>query len=786
MHNQITYEAIPPEIKDLQQWVGWKYIHRENAPKPSKVPINPHTGEYAKSNDQSTWGTAIAAMQAVTRHNLDGIGVMFANGLAGIDIDSCVDSASGVVSEMALEIVDTVQSYTEYSPSGTGLHILFFGEIPAGERKNDTIGLEMYENFRFFTFTGRQFERSYPFNSNCSSALARIHYKYLRKDKPEIKQGQGTAAPVDLDDQDLLDKAFAGRNGEKFQDLWNGNWQKHHIGTGGQSSEDQALCNMLAFWTGRDMQRMDRLFRQSGLMRPKWDERRGEATYGERTLRSAVENCTEVYTSASRRGSLASPSFRPRTPNQDSAQHPSIALDTALKPLGFTWDDTGNAQRLRAYADGDYKYNPIDKVWMYWDGTRWAVDDIGEIKRCVDHMLFDLSHYVKSNPDVEGIQEFAKHIKKSRSSKSKEAMIKECRHLEGIPVRPSELDRPTNVFNTKNALVSLRTGNTMPHNREHLLSKVANVEYQADATCPIWNKFIDTITCGNGQLAQYLQVMAGYCMTASTQEQCVFFLFGKGSNGKSTFVDTLARMMGEYAANCQPETVMLKDRANNTARSDIARLKGVRLATAAEPSEGARLDEGTVKQMTGGTENKLTARFQYGSEFEFTPEFKIIMSTNHKPVIKGTDNGIWRRIRLIPFNAELTDQQKDRRLPDKLKAELPGILNWAIAGSMYWYQYGFPACDVVDVATHKYRGEMDLIQQFCNDCITPLTGHHVQSSVLYNTYKNWCFENGYRFPVSSSKFTGDFKERYTFKKMASYNAFSDISLTEYGTELRNK
>lgn len=262
----------------------------------------------------------------------------------------------------------------------------------------------------------------------------------------------------------------------------------------------------------------------------------------------------------------------------------------------------------------------------------------------------------------------------------------------------------------------------------------------------------------------------------------MFFLYGNGSNGKSTFVDTIATMMGEYASSCQPETVMLRDR-NNTARSDLARLKGARLVVTSEPNDGCRLDEGIVKQMTGGTENKLTARFLYGKEFEFSPEFKIVMSTNYKPVIKGTDNGIWRRIRLIPFAAQFSGAQKDKLLPEKLLKEMRGILNWAIAGAVGWYRNGLPPCPLVDSAVQEYRSEMDRIQQFVDDCLCTENGFSLQAAKLYHVYRGWCSEQGDRYPIANVKFSAELKKRFTVKKTSACNEYQGISFSEHGIAL---
>ena len=231
-------------------------------------------------------------------------------------------------------------------------------------------------------------------------------------------------------------------------------------------------------------------------------------------------------------------------------------------------------------------------------------------------------------------------------------------------------------------------------------------------------------------------------LTGSTREQCIFFLYGDGSNGKSTFLDVLADLFGSYAMNAQSETITAR-RQSDSPRADIARLKGARLVTISECPADVWLDEAIVKQLTGG--DTVTARYLYGREFEFKPEFKLIMATNYKPRIRGTDSGIWRRIRLVPFTQTIPEDKQDLQLPDKLRAELPGILNWALEGLRRWMQAsaggkrrGLPPCAAVDNATAEYRGEQDRLKQFLEDCTEPALGYTVQAGILYQTYRAWC------------------------------------------------
>lgn len=593
--------------------------------------------------------------------------------------------------------------------------------------------------------------------------------------------GRGTNADMSVDA--ILRRMFDSKHGQKLQDLYNGSWERYGIGDGSQSSADQAFCNTLAFWCRCDAALMDAIFRRSGLYRQKWDKRRGAKTYGQITIDRAIKDCRDIW-EPQERVQHPVPAIPP--PPQNTSNDVPAIENATVGETGqrryYTYDDTGNALRFRDANAGLIHYNHVDGCWIYWDGVRWASDENGEIKRRADKMLADMAKDLKEMQDDPTYNAYKKHLSRSRSHRGKEGFIAEARHLEGVPVLPSEMDRAGNAFNVRNCLISLKTGKTAEHDKKYMISKLAPVTYDENAKCPRWDRFIEEITCGDKSLQLYLQRMIGYCMTAYTKEQCMFFLYGNGSNGKSVFVDTIAYMLGEYAASCQPETVMMRDR-NNTARGDLARLKGARMVVTSEPNDGCRLDEGIVKQMTGGTENKLTARFLYGREFEFSPEFKIVMSTNYKPVIKGTDNGIWRRVRLIPFTAEFTKENRDPQLTEKLRRELPGILNWAIAGAVGWCKEGLPPCAIIDEAGQEYRSEMDRVQQFLDDCTTRSESSSTQASTLYKCYKAWCSEQGDRFPVGSTKFFMELKRRFKSRKTEAYNEYIGIKINDLGMDL---
>lgn len=711
------YESIPEELKKVRQWVCWAG---------DKLPKNPHTGGNAQSNNPSTWADFETAVKAVDKYHFGGIGFMFAAPYFGVDLDHCTDNQDFVD-----EFVESLQSYTEYSKSGNGIHIICKGRLPEGARRRGNV--EMYSERRYFIMTGNVYGEARPVR-DCTEAIKILHSKYLYSEMPKVAPKH--IEPSNMDDAEIIDRARNCKTGALFQLLYSGNWEGLYSS---QSEADLAFCNHLAFWTQKNEEQMDRIFRQSGLYREKWDKRRGSLTYGQITIQKACLNCREVY--------------EPKLTEDDTKL--AIGMfrgEVAGRPKNqYDMTDTGNAQRLRDKYKGNIRYSYTRKKWMYWTGKAWRFDDTGEIKKLADLIVDDLKREAFDTEDEREQELRIKFANRTANSAGKCNMILEAQHLEGIPVMIDELDCYTDYINCQNGIVNLRNGELMPHDPSFMMSKICNVEYDATSgkRPERWLKFIDEITNGDKELAHYLHKCVGYSLTGSVKEQCAFFLYGIGNNGKSTFIETLSDMLGDYAANAQPETIMMKRSEGGGANSDIARLKSTRMVTTEEPTEGVRLNEGLVKQLTGG--GKITCRFLFGDEFEYAPEFKIWLATNHKPVIRGTDVGIWRRIRLIPF--EVNIEHPDKQLKYKFREEMPQIMKWAVDGCIMYHQEGIDPPASVQASTDEYKAEMDLLGAFMDSCIVIdyTAPEPISASDLYAVYVAWAQANN-EYVMTSRKF----------------------------------
>lgn len=754
------YEQIPQELKALPNWICWDAVPDEKRGKIKKVPINALTGGGAMSNNPSTWCDFDTAVRASEKHS--GIGFMF-DGCPyfGVDIDGKEEELEayqrGENGNIISEFISTLQSYTEISQSGKGIHIICRGKLPKRGRRKGSV--EMYEDGRFFVMTGNSCSE-YEGIAECSDSIKPLHEKYIGGGHEPVAK----AVPaVRLDTADQIIKAAAGaKNGGKFVSLYSG----RTAGYTSQSEADMAFCSMLAFWTGCDAEKMDMIFRSSGLMREKWDRPQSGSTYGALTIQKAIAGCSQVYS--------------PK--NSYSASFKQGEVNAQTEQTGqrlYSFDDTGNAQRFVDLFGDKVRYCYTDKRWLWYDGRKWCTDMTGTVKRLADKavacMAAEAKVYAQLDADegTDMAKAFEKHIKSSRSNKSKNAMLNEVMHH--VPILPSQLDRYKAALNTPGGVIDLKSGALAPHDPKNYFTKITAVEYSENADCPRWTAFLDDIFGGDKDLIRYVQKAVGYSLTGATSEQCAFFLYGTGRNGKSTFLDIIRDIFGDYAANIQPETIMVRNSQGSAINSDIARLKGARLVTSVEPNEGVRINEGLLKQLTG--DDTVTARKLYGDEFEFKPEFKLWMATNHKPVIRGTDTGIWRRIHMIPFTCVIPEGKVDRRLKYKLSAELTGIFRWAVEGCLLWQKEGLKMPRAVLEEVREYRREMDVISAFVEDKCTVGKGLSVKSSQLFAAYLNWAEQNN-EYRMSSTKFGMELAKRFEKVKGRGCNYYSGITLDE--------
>lgn len=453
-------------------------------------------------------------------------------------------------------------------------------------------------------------------------------------------------------------------------------------------------------------------------------------------------------------------------------------------------NDYGNGQRL-AKRFGRYLRHVADIGWYFFDGQRWSAklgaDRAYECAHRTSLAIGDEARALQEAGPLDGESEkdfgdrVDAHRKWATASGNRsriDGMLLAASPY--LSLLPEQLDVDPWALNVANGTLNLRPSagdiDLRPQRHTDYISRLAPVAYDPEATCPTWRSFLDRVLPSK-ESQVFLQRWTGYSLTGDASEQRIVVLYGAGANGKSTFVDTLHHVVGDYGIGLPIASLMADDRRRGDAPTpDLARLPGARWVRSSEPKVGFRLDEAMVKAMTSG--EPMTVRHLNKGFFEFSPIFKLTLSTNHKPVIRGTDTGIWRRLVLVPFDVEIPEAERDRGLAAKLKAEAPGILAWALDGYRLWAESGLSVPASVELATADYRAESDPIGDFIALAVMTSPGSQVTARDLYEAYKRWCAANAIDPPISSNLMGRLLKVRGFKKHDGHVMSYRDIRLVE--------
>lgn len=400
--------------------------------------------------------------------------------------------------------------------------------------------------------------------------------------------------------------------------------------------------------------------------------------------------------------------------------------------------DLGNAERFVGAHGGDVRWCTEASRWMLWDGAKWCWDEGAHAAHRLAHRCVrSIFKEAENASDDQEAKAIASHAVASQSASRIEALLSQAKPYLNISM--DDLDRDVWLVNAGNGTLDLRTGTLREHLRGDLITKAVPFDYAPGAQAPRFMEFMEQVL-PDPEVRAFVQRYAGYSLTGSTAERVLAFLHGGGKNGKSTLVEALRETAGDYARNTTVETI-LSSRGGSQIPNDVAALKGARLVSAAEPEKNRRMAESKVKNLTGS--DTVTARFMRGEFFDFKPEFKLWISMNHKPIIIGTDDAIWDRIRLVPFNQRFADNP-DTGLPAKLAGERAGIFAWMVRGALDWYENGLGCPEAVAAATEEYREEMDTLGDFLEARCVVDPNATAPASKLYEQYGMWCDDTGER------------------------------------------
>ena len=530
--------------------------------------------------------------------------------------------------------------YFEVSPSGTGLRFfVLYAEPIKGGNKN---GRELYSGGRFLTITGRGRGKIRAVGRE----LAALEHEWFGERKTanalvsddgsdKLKSGIVTASLEETQENlALIESALSAVAANCDYERW------RDIGFALHSLEWTRGFDLFDGWSQSAPRQYDR-----GAVEKLWN-----------STRNAGITVGTLFHYA----------------KQNGWTDPRHAVNSTKQPtpdIAQTLNDTSNAERFVRACGERLRYVVELRIWLIWHEGHWRYDRKGQIvelaKRVATRMFSDAGELATA-ADRNALFKWANA---SLQLPRLEAMVKLAQAPLAVSV--SELDADPWLLGVKNGVVELRTGTFRQSRPEDLITKIANVEYVAGATCPTWEAMLDGCMGGNRQLADFIQRAAGYTLTGSTGEQVFFFAYGVGANGKSTVINALREIMGGHGLQSQPEVIMAQRNTNPSGPTpELARLAGVRMVAMVETEDGQRLHESRVKQMSGG--DAMTARVLHGEPFDFVPKFKLWLAGNHQPVIRGDDHGIWRRIVLIPFLVTIPPEKRDRMLAEKLRDEYPG------------------------------------------------------------------------------------------------------------------
>ena len=462
------------------------------------------------------------------------------------------------------------------------------------------------------------------------------------------------------------------------------------------------------------------------------------------------------------------------TPNLDAD-----GLDELEERWGFgstqqrsSCSELQNAERLVRQHGQDLRFCSAFNAWLIWDGTRWKRDDRGLVVLRAKRTVRGIYREAAAAKDLTERNKLSGWACRSERAAQIAGMLKLAESEPAIPISAEELDTQAFLLNCRNGVVDLKTGDRKPHERNHLITKLAPVEFNPDAQCPRWERFLEEVFEPHPDIIEFMQRAIGYTLTGDVREECLFLLHGSGRNEKGVLLKTIEAALADYACTAD-FSAFIQNRNDSGPRDDIANMCGRRLVISQEAREGAAFAESLLKWLTGG--DRVRARRLYENSFEFDPTFKIWLATNHRPEIRGNDPGIWSRIKLIPFDVSF-EGREDRSLKATLRAELPGILAWAVRGCLDWQHDGLQFPESITTATEEYRHESDQVGRFIDDrCVTGEFAT-AKGRPLYSEYKKWAADAG-EDVLSETAFGRRLTERgFDKKRTSGGNEYQGIGL----------
>lgn len=450
-----------------------------------------------------------------------------------------------------------------------------------------------------------------------------------------------------------------------------------------------------------------------------------------------------------------------------------------IKAMGFgenplyPRNDIGVARLFFDLHSSFIRYVMEPKTWFYYDGRKWLKKSgmFRATELCKSFTQALCGYADKYHPDD---TDFAKYTDKLTTRRSREGILADARSI--APVSLSDFDRDRYLLNVWNGTLNLKTFELQEFDPDDMITKMAAVKYNPKAKCARWDRFIDEIMCGDVDTAAYLQSSLGYALSGAVNFDCFFVLFGaKSRNGKSTLMETMAAILGDYACTSSPQTFARRSGDGASPSPDIARLQGARLINMPEPEKGMELSASLMKTLTGG--DTLMGRHLNENPFEFPMEGKIFINTNHLPKVSDDTVFASGRVKIIPFERHFTESEQDKTLKQYFcrRENRSAILNFLLAGWHMVRENGFTPPARVNNAISAYRSEADVIGTFLNECTCGEGTGRLHTSLLYSHYSEWAKYNGYK-PMNARSFVGELRHRCDVRKASDGNVVVGLAL----------
>ena len=823
---------IPEELRQERQWLIWKSVPVPGKPKPNKVPMNPSTGHPAATNNPRTWNPFEDAVEfysewagfehshvdgktgAVIEGKIKGVGFVFSrdDDYVGIDLDNCVND-SGTLQSWAADIVESIKSYTEFSPSRTGLHIITKGAIPSCFKNGN---VEAYDHGRYFTFTGDVYQNRGTIHK-LQKQLTAFHQKYSGK-TAKVKKSHvplsvvGMAAGT-LDSSAVLERAFRSKKGEQIRAMLGDDLCGHPSA----SERDLALCGHLVWFCGNvpdgeKFRVVDQIIRENAVFRDKWDAVHrpvDNATYGRMTIETAIAGTKGCYQSRNDR------SLKDTESTSDAMGRADLSIQDIISAA---YDDQkGCADLFIQLNKGLFCYDHAADLWYRFEGHHWMSEDIGEPVKAVDHVqiLFQqaaaeiggeviiTAELKKNTPDEVEQEKLNSRVKSLQvTEKNLKALIKKLSALHfrkqvvefsaqgsgTLGINGAQWDGQPWALACKNGIVDLKSGELRIGRPEDYIKSPCPTEYKSNAECPRFHKFLSEIFGEDQGLVAFVQRVIGMGLIGSSfQKQYLIVLSGQGRNGKDTLLSIVGHVLGSHLAGPIAPEMLLDNgkfghRSSSGPSPDIMRLRGLRIAWASETSQGRRFDAGKAKMITGG--GSVVGRPPYGRhEIEFEQSHLIFLLTNSRPHAPVDDYAFWKRICNIPFTQSFVDDPQasnehkvDKDILAKMGKEAPGILRWMVEGCLAYQRDGLNQPEAVQRANEDYRRSEDTLQDFIDDKCFVDQKESCRASSLYQRYKSWASDGGSK-PMSQTAFGQQMAQRGFVKRRSNGWIYDGIGLT---------